>query len=420
MLKLESEEKQETKFNPPLWRQRRTFVSKYLKIYPEIKKVCDAGCGEGALLEILLNDTQFNLLAGVDIHEPAVIECYNRCKPNDMDMKYLRELPITLELFHGSLADTDARLQSYNCFVLLEVIEHMDEKTLDNLPKNLFGFYRPEHIIISTPNAEFNVYFPDLKYGTDDQVFRHWDHKFEWTRKEFQSWCKKCADEYGYDVEFDGVGLLGPADHGYCTQIAIFSNPEPKTQDTLPLTYNFKYQVEYPYFEQDDFSDVDIEDEILDNLYMIITDWDEFKANPIIQFEHIWSILRIRQVCKYKKRLTLVIENSRSMRLDGNCVEILVGLEKPREICVESDQSKVESQDDDWGNGYEHTQGGWGYKENRNDEWNSNSDLEYNQDGWDEENEEWSSGSQSGEPTQDWKANSETVGNTISSNQNRD
>ncbi|KAJ3323222.1 Small RNA 2'-O-methyltransferase [Boothiomyces sp. JEL0866] len=369
---MESEEKQEVKFNPPLWRQRRNFVSKYLKINPEFKRICDAGCGEGALLEILLNDTQFRILAGIDIHEPSIIECYNRCKPNDMDMKYLRELPISLQLFHGSLQHLDSRLLGYDCFVLLEVIEHLDKQTLESLPRNLFGYYRPDCVIISTPNAEFNVYFPGLKYGTPEQSFRHWDHKFEWTRNEFESWCNACAQEYGYEVEFDGVGLLGPADRGYCTQIALFTNPQQLNEEVgeSVTSYKYKYKIEYPYFEQDGFTDHEIEDEVLENLYIIISDWDVFNQCKRVEFEHIWSILRIRQVCKYKERLVQVLNCSRLLQLNGDYVEILTNVQKPEEIKMHSDtDGEDEYMDEDWGHDYECN--GWEYEGSYREDWNS-------------------------------------------------
>jgi len=35
---------------------------------------------------------------------------------------------------------------------------------------------------MTTPNAEFNVLFPNLN------GFRHPDHKFEWTRQQFGDW----------------------------------------------------------------------------------------------------------------------------------------------------------------------------------------------------------------------------------------
>lgn len=50
--------------------------------------------------------------------------------------------------------------------------------------KNIFGVYKPQLLIITTPNAEFNVHFPNLNYLTPESTFRHDDHKFEWTRAE--------------------------------------------------------------------------------------------------------------------------------------------------------------------------------------------------------------------------------------------
>ena len=61
-------------------------------------------------------------------------------------------------------------------------IEHLEAPVLSQLPYSLFGVLNPKVIILTTPNADFNVLFPDLT------GFRHWDHKFEWTRMEFNSW----------------------------------------------------------------------------------------------------------------------------------------------------------------------------------------------------------------------------------------
>ena len=41
---------------------------------------------------------------------------------------------------------------------------------------------RPKVVAMTTPNAEFNVLFPGFS------GFRHADHRFEWTRKEFELW----------------------------------------------------------------------------------------------------------------------------------------------------------------------------------------------------------------------------------------
>ena len=53
---------------------------------------------------------------------------------------------------------------------------------LDAAVLMVFGKMKPELVVMTTPNAEFNVLFPGCS------GFRHWDHKFEWTRTEFQSW----------------------------------------------------------------------------------------------------------------------------------------------------------------------------------------------------------------------------------------
>jgi len=61
-------------------------------------------------------------------------------------------------------------------------IEHLYENTLKGLPDNIFGKIKPLLAIFTTPNEEFNSLFPGF-WG-----FRHDDHKFEWTRKQFTYW----------------------------------------------------------------------------------------------------------------------------------------------------------------------------------------------------------------------------------------
>lgn len=60
-------------------------------------------------------------------------------------------------------------------------IEHLYPETLTDLPYNIFGYIKPQVAIMTTPNADFNVLF-------NKPGFRHYDHKFEWTREQFQDW----------------------------------------------------------------------------------------------------------------------------------------------------------------------------------------------------------------------------------------
>jgi hypothetical protein len=61
-------------------------------------------------------------------------------------------------------------------------IEHLEPHILAALPPAIFGCLQPKIVYFTTPNAEFNELFPNFS------GFRHSDHKFEWTRAEFQSW----------------------------------------------------------------------------------------------------------------------------------------------------------------------------------------------------------------------------------------
>ncbi len=61
-------------------------------------------------------------------------------------------------------------------------IEHLDPDVLEKVPQSVFGVLQPRTVIITTPNADYNVLFPGFT------GFRHYDHRFEWTRKQFRAW----------------------------------------------------------------------------------------------------------------------------------------------------------------------------------------------------------------------------------------
>ena len=82
----------------------------------------------------------------------------------------------------------------------------------------MFGSARPGTVVVTTPNADYNVMWESLPAGE----FRHPDHRFEWTRAEFASWAESVAGRYGYSVRFLPVGPED-ADVGSPTQMAVFS-----------------------------------------------------------------------------------------------------------------------------------------------------------------------------------------------------
>jgi 3' terminal RNA ribose 2'-O-methyltransferase Hen1 len=123
-----------------------------------------------------------------------------------------------LQLFQSSLTYRDARLTGLDAAVLMEVIEHVDPARLAALERCVFREAAPATVIVTTPNVEYNVRFPDLPPG----AFRHRDHRFEWTRAEFAGWAAQVAARFGYGVRHLPVGPDDP-EVGPASQLAIFT-----------------------------------------------------------------------------------------------------------------------------------------------------------------------------------------------------
>ena len=100
----------------------------------------------------------------------------------------------------------------------MEVIEHLDPPRLAAFERVLFEHARPKHVIITTPNADYNIRFETLPFGQ----FRHKDHRFEWTRAQFQTWAQSIAERFEYKPAFFPIG---PEDLevGAPTQMGVFS-----------------------------------------------------------------------------------------------------------------------------------------------------------------------------------------------------
>jgi len=98
-----------------------------------------------------------------------------------------------IRLLHGSLLYRDQRLAGFDAAAVVEVVEHLDEPRLAAFERALFEFARPGTVVLTTPNAEYNVKFAGLPAGK----FRHKDHRFEWTRAQFQAWAKGVARASG-------------------------------------------------------------------------------------------------------------------------------------------------------------------------------------------------------------------------------
>jgi 3' terminal RNA ribose 2'-O-methyltransferase Hen1 len=117
------------------------------------KSVLDLGCGAGQT-------------AGAPYERPSVrTNSGSRCVSRDLDVAaerlHLNELSEAqrqrLNLIHGALTYRDKRLAGFDAAAIVEVIEHIDPPRLGALADAVFGVARPHSIVLTTPNAEYNV-----------------------------------------------------------------------------------------------------------------------------------------------------------------------------------------------------------------------------------------------------------------------
>jgi 3' terminal RNA ribose 2'-O-methyltransferase Hen1 len=175
--------------------------------------VLDLGCGEGKLISALLKEKVITSIVGLDVSMRSLEIAKDRLNLDRLPTAVRNKL----EFLHGSLTYRDRRLEGFEAATVIEVIEHLDAARLAAFERVLFEFSRPRSIIVTTPNAEYNVKFSNLPSGQ----FRHPDHRFEWTRKEFSDWANRIAARFGYSARCIPIGDEDPV-LGAPTQMALF------------------------------------------------------------------------------------------------------------------------------------------------------------------------------------------------------
>lgn len=173
------------------------------------RSVIDLGCGEGRLVARLERAKQLGTIVGVDVSPRALEIARDRLSDRQRER---------VALFQASLTYRDARFAGFDAACAIEVIEHIEPSRLGAFERVVFEYAKPNTVIITTPNAEYNAKFDSLPAGT----MRHRDHRFEWTRGEFEEWARAVAARHGYAVRFVPIGEVDEA-LGSPTQMGVFS-----------------------------------------------------------------------------------------------------------------------------------------------------------------------------------------------------
>jgi 3' terminal RNA ribose 2'-O-methyltransferase Hen1 len=197
-----------------LWEQRMGAVVSMLKGLGA-KTILDLGCGEGKLIRDLMPERSFERILGMDVSSRALERAVERLRFDQLAPSQ-RERD---KLIQGSLLYRDKRLEGFDAATVIEVIEHLDAPRLAAFERVVFEQAHPRHVVVTTPNVEYNVLFKTLPAG----AMRHNDHRFEWTRQQFRDWAERVGARYGYTAK---VLPIGPEDSslGPPTQMGVFSS----------------------------------------------------------------------------------------------------------------------------------------------------------------------------------------------------
>ncbi len=178
------------------------------------QRIADLGCGPGNLVRALLKEAWVDRVVGVDVSWRSLEVAGRRLRLDEMPPRQRARV----DFWQGALTYRDRRLRHFDALAVVEVIEHIDPPRLAAFEDALFGDAHPRTAIVTTPNVEYNSLFDNMP--TDR--LRHKDHRFEWTRAEFTSWCAAVADRHEYSVTISGIGPTNDV-LGSPTQMAVFT-----------------------------------------------------------------------------------------------------------------------------------------------------------------------------------------------------
>ncbi|KAF8627073.1 hypothetical protein AX17_006412 [Amanita inopinata Kibby_2008] len=148
---------------------------------------------------------------------------------------------LQVKIWNGGFQTINEEFIGIECIVSTEVIEHLPPDIFPLFAPILMGIYHPHLFLVTTPSYTFNARFTSPTAplsarrgfrdptGRTERIFRHEDHKFEWTVEEFKSWCEQVASDWGYEVSVSSIGRAVEADVwgrdeelGGASQVVVF------------------------------------------------------------------------------------------------------------------------------------------------------------------------------------------------------
>ncbi|MBE0454637.1 methyltransferase [Roseovarius autotrophicus] len=189
------------------------------------RTVLDLGCGDGDLILRLATMPGITRITGIEIGMA-------RLRGAEARLAALPEASRSrVQLACASLTEGHPALTGYDCACLVEVIEHLPPADINRLERAVFTRMRPAHVIVTTPNAEYN---PVL--GVPASRMRHPEHQFEWDRARFARWAGGVAARTGYDVACRDICGAHPQ-LGGASQMAVFSRLDARGErNRVPAT----------------------------------------------------------------------------------------------------------------------------------------------------------------------------------------
>lgn len=166
--------------------QRRQYIASRLAFD---KSILDVGCGEGFYALAFAGKIEGSYYA-VDIDAELLEKVNRRAEEKELDnIVTYGSVGQFLEDYNGERVD----------IILTEVIEHMSREDAGELIRQLIAQVDFDRFIVTTPNADFNVY-----YELDG--FRHEDHRWEMGEADFRRWMGEVIRDTDLAAEFVAIG----------------------------------------------------------------------------------------------------------------------------------------------------------------------------------------------------------------------